>query len=117
MKVARDKVPPRQASSSTVVYSYPSGVKDLSIALIKVNGRHPHQKNAMFIEHGLTVLFYIIEGKGKVTIEKAMFEVQTGDTITIEKENKYFLEGNLVYIAATSPAYYKEQNEVVIENS
>lgn len=68
-----------------------------------------------FIEHDLHVLFYIIDGSGKITVEGKIYDVEKGDVLTIQPGQKYFIEGKLSYVVATNPAYYSEQNEVIKE--
>jgi len=117
MKVSKKDIELRKGSPSMSIRSYPSDLKDLSIARIWVNGRHPHDSGAQFVEHKCNVLFYIIKGKGKVIINGKEFEVQAEDTITIPAGEKYYIKGNLDYVAATSPAYSRDQNEVVKEKT
>jgi len=113
MKVSKSEIQQRQSSPSTTVFTYPSDLKELDVARIKVKGRNPYKEGTFFIEHKCHVLCYIIKGSGKVIINGEEFKVKAEDTITIPAGEKYFIEGNLDYIAACSPAYFKEQNEIV----
>ena len=113
MKVSKSDVQLRKGSPSMSIYSYPSDLKELSVARIRVKGRHPHEKGSRFIEHKCNVLFYIIRGKGKVIVNSEEFLVKSEDTITIPAGIKYYIKGNLDYVVATSPAYSRDQNEVV----
>jgi mannose-6-phosphate isomerase-like protein (cupin superfamily) len=97
----------------TTVYSYPPTSKAISVAFIEVKERHPAGKKEQFIEHDLHVLFYIIDGSGTVTVENKPYELTKGDVLTVQPGQRYFIEGDLSYVATTSPAYYSDQNEVV----
>ncbi|OGZ19052.1 MAG: hypothetical protein A2175_02505 [Candidatus Nealsonbacteria bacterium RBG_13_42_11] len=113
MKYSKKQAVIVKPNPNTIVYSYPSDVESLSIAHIKVNGRHPDKKNQYFIEKVCDVLIYIIKGSCKVTINDKVFELRPGDTITIGKNKKYSLEGKTEYLAATSPTYFSEQNLII----
>jgi len=113
MKVAKSRAQKIKFSKSTTIFSYPSGSKSLSVARIKVNARHPQEDSTQFIEHECDVIFYVIQGSGKVVIEGRSYDLAAEDTITILKGKRYFVEGNLDYIASTSPAYSPNQNEIV----
>jgi len=113
MKVSKSEVVKIDRSKSTTIFSYPQKTKAVSVVRIKVNGRHPQEDNLKFIEHDCHVLFYIINGKGKVVIEDVNYNLSSEDTITILPGRRYYIEGNLDYLAIVSPAYYREQNEKV----
>ena len=113
MKVTKQQSFLVKPNKNTTVYSYPSGNKTISVALIKVNWRHPDGEGEYFIETQCNVLFYLLKGKGKVIIENQIFELEPEDTISIDSGKKYYIEGNLEYLAATSPAYFPEQNRIV----
>ena len=116
MKVSKSEVELRKGSPSMSIKSYPSDLKELSVARIWVNGRHPNEEGAQFIEHKCNVLIYVIKGEGKVIIDGQEFEVKAEETVTIPSGQKYYIIGNVDYIAATSPTYSREQNEVIKAN-
>lgn len=100
-------------NKNTTVYSYPSGNASISIAKIIVSGRHPAGDGEHFIEEKCHVLFFILKGAGKVIVEGKRLDVKAEDAITINAGQKYYVEGNLEYLAATSPAYSPKQNRIV----
>lgn len=97
----------------TTIYSYPPTSKAISVAFIEVKGRHPAGGKEQFVEHDLHVLFYVTDGKGIITVEDKPYELTQGDVLTVQPGKRYFIEGDLSYVAATSPAYYSKQNEIV----
>lgn len=97
----------------TVIYSYPPTSKAISVAFIEVKGRHPAGEKEQFIEHDLHVLFYITDGNGIITVEGEPYGLVKGDVLTVQPGKRYFVEGDLSYVVATSPAYYSDQNEIV----
>ncbi len=113
MKVAKLDSQHIEYSKSTSIYSYPSKLKSISVARIRVNGRHPQEDDTQFIEQKCDVVFYIIQGSGKVIIGDKSYDLIADDTISIPKGVKYYIEGSLDYIASTSPAYSPDQNQLV----
>lgn len=113
MKITRRQAIAVKPNQNTVVYSYPSGNKNISVALIKVNGRHPANKDEYFIETKCHVLFYFLKGNGKVVIKDKVFTVRPEDIVTVKSGDKYYLEGKFEYLASTSPAYSPGQNKIV----
>ena len=113
MKVSKSDSHYIEYSKSTTVYSYPSGIKSLSVARIRVDGRHPQEADTQFVEQECDVIFYILSGTGEVVVEGRSYHVSKDDTITIPKGSKYYITGSLDYIASTSPAYSPEQNKIV----
>lgn len=113
MKITKKEALVIKSSKSTIVYSYPSSNKNISVALIKVNGRHPEKGDEFFIETKCHVLFYFLKGLGKVIIKNKVFRVKPTDTVTVKSGDKYYLEGDFTYLAFTSPAYSPDQNKIV----
>lgn len=95
------------------IFNYPQKSKAVSVVRIKVHGRHPQQAKTQFIEHDCHVIFYVINGHGKVVVEDVSYDLSAEDTITILPGQRYYVEGEIDYLAIVSPSYYKEQNEVV----
>ena len=113
MKITRKEAFIVKPNKNTIVYSYPSNNKNISVALIKVNGRHPENIGEYFIEMKCHVLFYFIKGFGKVVIKDQVYKITPHDTVIIKSGDKYYLEGKFEYLASTSPAYLPEQNKIV----
>ena len=113
MKITKKQAFVVKPNKNTVVYSYPSNNQAISVALIKVNGRHPENKDEYFVETKCNVLFYFLKGKGKVVIKEKKYLVKAGDTVVVKSGVKYYIEGKFEYLASTSPAYFPEQNKIV----
>jgi quercetin dioxygenase-like cupin family protein len=58
-------------------------------------------------------LAYVIGGFGKVVIEGQETEIEEGDLVLIEPEEKYFWDGDLVMFVSSTPAWYPEQHKKV----
>jgi mannose-6-phosphate isomerase-like protein (cupin superfamily) len=59
-------------------------------------------------------IFFITEGKAKVTIDGETHEVGKGDVVVLEPGQKHYGEyENVSMITVSSPNWYEEQCEVV----
>ena len=95
-----------------IIHKYPTPLKEIDIAKMAVNGRHPQNGN-FIIEHECTFVIYVIKGSGKVWAGKEIFEVTAGDVVFVPKETAFAVEGKLEYITVDTPAYYPEQAEEI----
>ena len=98
---------------TAVIKQYPFPTKALSITNIKVNGRHPADTTRQHVEHTLTLLCYVISGKGIFVIDGKTYSVTNGDALFIQPNQKYYIEGILEYLVCCEPAYYRKQHEQV----
>lgn len=94
------------------VYEY-GGTTNLDLAVGEIKGRYPEKgwvRNTKVDE-----TYFVIVGKGKVYLEKEIFEVNEGDLVMIEKNKWYRAEGNLTVVIACSPPWspgqYEEREE------
>lgn len=113
MKTSKEEAITIIPNKNTTVLSYPSSNKFISVARIAVHGRHPAGKNEFFVEQKCHVLLYILKGVGKIMIEDKECRMAPEDVIIIDAGKKYYIAGDIEYMAATSPGYYPEQNIIV----
>jgi len=57
-------------------------------------------------------LIFVIEGIGKIFIEREEILLKAGDTILIEPNERYYWEGSFKLLPACTPAWYIEQVEL-----
>lgn len=112
MKIAQKNITAIERET-VVIHNYAFPIKDVSITHIKVFGRHPADKSKLHIEHKLTLICYILTGKGKFVVDEKEFSVETADAIFIKPDQKYYIQGNLEYLVCRNPAYYREQHEQI----
>ena len=66
-------------------------------------------------------VYYILRGKGRVTIEGEVREVKAGDGIAIPAGSKHHIEnfgtGNLVFLCCCVPAYSDEDTTLLSHTS
>lgn len=86
---------------------YPLGEKDIDNAIIEITGRYPEKGRATNLE--CKELAYIIKGFGSVFIEEKEINIEEGDLILIENNEKFFWDGNLTLLISCSPAWSHEQ--------
>ena len=86
---------------------------DINIALIEINGRYPDQDIVTNEEVKETV--FVVEGKGKIVIDKKECEIEEGDAILILPNQKYFFDGSLKLVISCNPAWYPEQHKNIQE--
>jgi len=102
-----------QASSTTIVYEYPFPDKDLSMAIITINGRYP-DKGRTLNEKSKEII-YVISGSGKVLIEDEVFEVSEGDQVFVPNNVKFHYRDckNMTVAVPTTPAFDPAQHKFV----
>lgn len=97
-----------------IIYKYPTPTKDMDIAKMVVDGRHPEDKDTYIIEHDCSFVMYILEGNGKIFLDDEIFEVSAGDVVFVPKETRFAVEGKFEYITVDTPAFFPEQSEEVV---
>lgn len=94
------------------LWDYPMGTRDIGISLQKIHGTTPDNgfwRNKVCLE-----CYYVISGKGTVTIEGKMYNIGVGDVIVLKQKQKHKLSGkNIKAIAITFPDWCEEQSEIV----
>jgi len=91
-------------------YEYPSEL--FSFATARINGRYPEEKKVANLE--CEEIYYVISGSGIVHSEKGNFKIIEGDLYFFEKGEKYWVEGNNLYLAlVNAPKWTPEQHKIV----
>lgn len=98
-------------TSSLLEYSLELQDKEIDFAINRIQGRYP--QTGYCTNKKCKELAYILEGKGKICKREEEFSFQEGDVILIEREEVYFWEGNCKIIMICTPAWYKEQCELI----
>ena len=86
--------------------------KDIDCGVNEIHGRYPvkgYCTNKICKE-----LCYILEGNGKINKKNGeVIEFKKDDAILIENEEIYYWEGNCKIIMVCTPAWYKDQCELL----
>lgn len=85
--------------------------EDINGAIIELSGRYPDKGRT--VNEKCKELAYIIEGSGKVVVEKREYSLQAEDVLLIEAGEKFFWEGNMRIFMPCTPAWYPEQHKEV----
>lgn len=101
-----------QNSDVCKVYEYPLGSKVINGALIEIKGRYPDSGNVM--NQVCKEIVYVVKGSGKVVVEDREQDIQAGDSIFIDNNEKFCWLGDITIYAVCSPAYYPEQHEELV---
>lgn len=96
-----------------IIFKYPTPTKELDIAKMVVNGRHPEDPKTFILEHKCQFVIYITKGKGKIYAGDDVFDVKVGDVVFVPTDNKFAAEGNMEYLTVDIPAFFQEQSEEV----
>lgn len=99
-------------SDVCVAIEYPLNDKDINGAIIKLNGRYPDKERVVNLK--CKELVYVMEGFGRVVVEKKDVKLRKGDLTLINPGEKYFFDGNLIMFMSCTPAWYVEQHKKVI---
>lgn len=83
-----------------IAYNTKDDFPNLSAAIIEVNGNYGKSMNKLSDR-----LFFVLEGKGIVTIENEKYFVEKNDCFIIEKNKGFDIDGNLKVFVVNSPAY------------
>ena len=94
-----------------IAYEYPMGDKDINVAFIEINGRYPDKDYVT--NESVKELVFVVEGEGKIVIEKQEHRLEEGDVVLIHPQQRYFFDGNLKIIVTCNPAWYPEQHKEV----
>ena len=112
MKVIKSKEAQKFVrSNSCTVWEYEMADKDINIATAKISGRHPEQ--GFSINTRCKELVFVLGGEGKMIFENQEIKLEKGDSVLIEPNEKFYLEGNLEISISCNPAWTLEQYKSV----
>jgi mannose-6-phosphate isomerase-like protein (cupin superfamily) len=85
--------------------------KMLDMASAKLTGRYLSIGYALNQE--CKEMAYVSDGAGIIVVNGKEHMIQTGDLILIEPGEKFYWEGNMTIVIACTPAWTKEQYQLV----
>ena len=101
----------RENGENCIAFEYPLGSKEINQAVIEIFGRYPSSGRVM--NTACEEVVYVIDGSGSVEVNGEQINLEKQDMLLINKDEKYFFDGNLQIIAACSPAWHPEQHKEV----
>lgn len=96
-----------------IIRKYTAPDKQLEINYMVLSGRTPEKAGTFLCETKGHFMALVIKGKGKVFLDKEIFDVGDGDCVDVPAGTKFAAEGNFEYITAENPAWYPEQAQIV----
>lgn len=100
-------------SSSCIAFEYEfENVSDINSAVIELKGRYP--ETGFAINDVCKEIVYVIDGRGYVACDSQQIDMERGGMLSIEPGEKYFFEGSMRLLIASSPAWYPEQYHNIV---
>ncbi|MBQ6492630.1 MAG: DUF861 domain-containing protein [Erysipelotrichaceae bacterium] len=97
-------------SDKCKTYDYPFSNFEIGFALSEISGRYPAEGFVMNQE--CTEIVYILEGQGKLVLSNETVEFKEGDSIIINKGEKYFWDAQYCKMSMScSPKWSPEQHK------
>ena len=114
-KVQKDQAKNIKNSDTSKILEYSINLndKDIDFCINTINGRYPER--GFCTNRKCKEICYIIEGKGSINKKDEKISFEQGDVILIDKEEIYYWDGNCKIIMICTPAWYKEQCELIEE--
>ena len=101
-------------SETCTVLEYPINEKDINGSVISVKGRYPESGYA--VNEVCKEVVYITEGVGRVVmVDDTEVVFRKGDTLFLDRNEKYYWEGDFESFMVCTPAFYPEQHKIVKE--
>jgi mannose-6-phosphate isomerase-like protein (cupin superfamily) len=95
------------------IYEYPAQSHALRISFMEVAGRRPGSEGKAFLEEDCTFAIYVVRGSGRIVIEDDSYDIAQDDVVTVLAGRRWYIEGTLAYVTASTPAFYPEQSSMV----
>ena len=118
MKTTREDSPPYTTKDGSTIRElmhpavHGNAAQSLAEASVPPGGVTALHRHALTEE-----LYYIIEGRGRMTLGERTFEVAPGDTVLIAPQTPHCIEnigsGTLRFLCCCSPAYTHEDTELL----
>ncbi len=96
---------------NTVVNNFGDLSGDLSVARIKVDGRHP--LDGYFANQICDSMMYILEGTGSIFVKQEEYKVKNDTVVHIGKKEEYYFEGEFVFLYISTPPFDDNQLKVI----
>jgi len=101
-------------SETCIAIEYPTNDhdKDLNIAVIKLKkDRYPLKGWA--VNEKCKEMSYVVKGKVKFVTENSSTDLEEGDVVFIDVNEKYYWLGDCEMVMPCTPAWYPEQHKIV----
>jgi len=96
-------------AKSATVWEYDTKDTTISGAVAEITDRYPEQG---FAQNGFKELVFVISGNGFLITPTERKEIDLGDEILIDKNEKYAWEGNMTLFMATTPKFDPKKHKI-----
>ena len=94
----------------TLEYSFND--KDIDLGLATITGRYPN--SGYCVNEECKELIYVIDGSGELCFEDKKINFYQGDSILIDKNEKYYWNTNYCKVSMScTPAWAEEQHKII----
>jgi mannose-6-phosphate isomerase-like protein (cupin superfamily) len=104
----------KHENPACTVYEYPMETKEMNIGVAEISKRYPEEGFAM--NHKCCEMGYVLKGCGKLVTETSEADLSAGDVVYIPRSEKYYWEGAMTLVLSSTPAWYPEQHEIVVNS-
>lgn len=98
-------------TKSTAIFEYLMDEEGISGSVAEIHGRYPEEGFA--VNEVCKELVFIINGTGDIVTEKDNTSFVVGDSIFIDRGEKFYWQGNFTMFMATTPTFSPDQHKVV----
>ena len=99
-------------SETCIAVEYPLNDKDINIAVVKLKSdRYP--STGWAVNEKCKEISYITKGRVELVTESESVELQEGDVVLIDINEKYYWLGDCEMVMPCTPAWYPEQHKIV----
>lgn len=109
--IKQSEAPVKHNNTACTVTEYPCNDKNIDIAYVKLTGRYP--ETGWALNEQCKEVCYIKAGTGTITIANTTISLTAGDVIIVDMNEKYFWDGTMEMVIASTPAWYAEQHRII----
>lgn len=91
--------------------NYPIDDNDINVALIQITGRYPEEGRTT--NEKCKEIIYVIQGEGEAYIDEHKRTLKKNDVLFIDKNEKYYIQGNMTLFVPCTPAWTEEQHKMI----
>lgn len=111
MKIAYKQNATQHQKHACVITDHAINDTQIDTVIAEITGRYP--ATGCVTNQKCKEIAYVQGGSGKLVVEGKEWNLNPGDQVLIEPNEKYFWDGHLTLFIACSPAWYPEQHVLV----
>lgn len=110
-KIALEQTEKFKNSELCIATEYEFKDKDIDLSTAEIKGRYP--ESGYCVNTKVKEMIFVISGGGRICTENETIIFKKGDSILIDKGEKYFWDAVCEVVMACTPAWTPEQHKVV----